>query len=118
MEYGDFEAESGFQAMNRLLDRDTCPTAVFAFNDLMSFGALQAITERGLDVPRDISLLGCDDIIARFLRPELTTVHQPAIELGEMAARVLLDLAAGARVVRSQLEARLIMRKSCGPPSS
>lgn len=118
MEYGDFEAESGFQAMNRLLDRDNCPTAVFAFNDLMSFGALQAITERGLEVPRDISLLGCDDIIARFLRPELTTVHQPAIELGEMAARVLLDLAAGARVVRSQLEARLIMRKSCGPPSS
>ncbi len=116
IEYGDYEADSGFQAMNRLLDRDPWPTAVFAFNDLMGFGALQAITERGLEVPRHVSLLGYDDIIARFLRPELTTVHQPAIELGEMAARVLLDLAAGARVVRSQLEAGLIRRDSCGPP--
>jgi DNA-binding LacI/PurR family transcriptional regulator len=118
IECGDFEAESGFQAMNRLLDRDPRPSAVFAFNDLMGFGALQAISERGLEVPRDISLVGCDDTIARFLRPELTTVHQPAIELGEMAARVLVDLAAGARVVRSQLEARLITGESCGPPSS
>jgi len=118
MERGDFETESGFQAMVRLLDHDHPPTAVFAFNDLMAFGALQAITENGLEVPRDVSLIGCDDIVARFLRPELTTVHQPAIELGEMAARVLDDLAAGARVVRSQLEARLILRESCAQPSS
>lgn len=118
MERGDFETESGFQAMVRLLRRDRPPTAVFAFNDLMAFGALQAITENGLEVPRDVSLIGCDDIIARFLRPELTTVHQPAIELGEMAARVLADLAAGARVVRSQLEARLVLRESCAAPSS
>jgi LacI family purine nucleotide synthesis repressor len=116
VECGDYEAESGFEAMNRLLDRDACPTAVFVFNDLMAFGAAQAVNERGLGVPRDISLVGCDDVLARFLRPELTTVHQPAIELGEMAARVLVDIAAGARVVRSQLEARLITRRSCGPP--
>lgn len=118
IEGGDFEAESGFQAMVRLLDRDRPPTAVLAFNDLMAFGALQAVSESGLEVPRDVSLVGCDDIIARFLRPELTTVHQPAIELGEMAARVLADLAAGARVVQSQLEARLVVRESCAPPSS
>jgi DNA-binding LacI/PurR family transcriptional regulator len=116
VECGDYEAESGFQAMSRLLERDSLPTAVFCFNDLMGFGALQAIRERGLDVPHDVSLVGCDDVIARFLRPELTTVHQPAIELGEMAARVLADLAAGARVVQSQLEARLMKRRSCGPP--
>jgi LacI family transcriptional regulator len=116
VECGDYEAESGFQAMSRLLERGSLPTAVFCFNDLMGFGALQAIRERGLDVPGNISLVGCDDVIARFLRPELTTVHQPAIELGEMAARVLADLAAGARVVRSQLEARLMERRSCGPP--
>jgi len=77
---------------------------------------MQAITESGLKVPRDGSLMVCDDIIARFLRPELTTVHQPAIELGEMAARLQVDLAAGARVVRSQLEAGLILRESCAPP--
>ena len=116
IECGDYEAESGFHAMSNLLDREPRPTAVFAFNDLMAFGASHAISERGLEVPGDVSLVGCDDVIARFLRPELTTVHQPAIELGEMAARVLADLAAGARVVRSQLEARLIVRKSCGPP--
>jgi LacI family purine nucleotide synthesis repressor len=116
VELGNYEAESGFKAMNRLLDRDSHPTAVFAFNDLMAFGAAQAMSERGLAAPGDLSLVGCDDMLARFLRPELTTVHQPAIELGEMAARVLADMAAGARVVRSQLEARLITRRSCGPP--
>jgi LacI family purine nucleotide synthesis repressor len=116
VECGDYEAESGFEAMNRLLDRAAYPTAVFVFNDLMAFGAAQAMNERGLGVPGDISLVGCDDVLARFLRPELTTVHQPAIELGEMGARVLIDIAAGARVVRSQLEARLITRRSCGPP--
>jgi LacI family transcriptional regulator len=116
IECGNYEAESGFQAMSSLLERDPSPTAVFSFNDLMGFGALQAAREQGLDVPLDISLVGCDDVIARFLRPGLTTVHQPAIELGEMAARVLADLAAGARVVRTQLEARLITRRSCGPP--
>ncbi len=117
IEWGNYETESGFRAMTSLLGRQEPPTAVFAFNDLMAFGAMQAIKESGLEVPRDVSLVGCDDIIARFLRPELTTVHQPAIELGEMAARVLVDLAAGARVVRSQLEARLIIRESCAPPS-
>jgi LacI family purine nucleotide synthesis repressor len=116
VECGDYEAESGFEAMNRLLDRDTCPTGVFAFNDLMAFGASQAIGERGLKVPGDVSMVGYDDVVARFLRPELTTVHQPAVELGEMAARVVADMAAGARVVRTQLEARLIVRDSCSPP--
>ena len=116
IERGDYEVESGFQAMRSLLDREPRPTAVFAFNDLMAFGASHAIREWGLEVPGDVSLVGYDDVIARFLRPELTTVHQPAIELGEMAARLLADLAAGARVVRSQLEARLIVRESCGPP--
>ena len=118
IECGDYEAASGFQAMNRFLDRDPRPTAVFAFNDLMAFGASQAIAERGLEIPRDLSLVGCDDVVARFLRPELTTVHQPAVELGEMAARVLADMAAGARMVRSQLEARLTIRRSCGPPAA
>jgi DNA-binding LacI/PurR family transcriptional regulator len=116
LESGDYEAESGFRAMCRLLDHEPRPTAVFAFNDLMAFGASQAVAERGLKIPGDVSLVGCDDVIARFLRPELTTVHQPAVELGEMAARVVADMAAGARVVRSQLEARLIERDSCCPP--
>jgi DNA-binding LacI/PurR family transcriptional regulator len=114
---GDYEAESGFRAMARMLDNDPCPTAVFAFNDLMAFGASQAIGERGLRVPNDVSLMGYDDVIARFLRPGLTTVHQPAVELGEMAARVLADMAAGARVVRSQLEATLMVRDSCARPT-
>jgi DNA-binding LacI/PurR family transcriptional regulator len=116
VECGDYEAESGFEAMSHFLDGGNHPTAVFAFNDLMAFGAMQAIGERGLKVPGDVSIVGCDDVVARLLRPELTTVHQPAVELGEMAARVLVDIAAGARVVRTQLEARLIARDSCCPP--
>ena len=67
-------------------------TALFAFNDVTAIGAIQALTDASLDVPRDVSVVGFDDIPgAMYHRPGLTTVRQPLRVMGEMAAKTLLS---------------------------
>ncbi len=66
-------------------------SALFALNDLMAAGAIQALSKVGLRVPMDVSVIGYDDIpLARQLTPALTTVAQPAYEIGQTAAGQLL----------------------------
>ncbi len=88
----DFTEASGYRAMRELLDLKERPTAVFAGNDMIAYGAMQAIQDAGLSIPRDISLAGFDDdYLSRYLNPPLTTVTQPAAGLGEAAARLILQ---------------------------
>lgn len=87
----DFTEASGYRAMGELLDLTDRPTAVFAGNDVVAYGAMQAIQDAGLEIPRDISLAGFDDdYLSRYINPPLTTVTQPAAGLGEAAARLVL----------------------------
>jgi LacI family repressor for deo operon, udp, cdd, tsx, nupC, and nupG len=87
---GDFSAQGGLSAARRLLKARVLPTAVFAGSDEMAFGAAQAVREAGLRVPEDISLIGIDDHeLSEFF--DLTTVAQPAHEMGRLGARRLLD---------------------------
>ena len=121
IEEGDFRPSGGRAAMARLLARAAPPTAVFVANDLMTLGAYEAIRARGLRVPRDVAVVGFDDAPwAEWLHPPLTTVAQPAYELGATAARLLLErLREPLRPTRSVvLETRLVVRASCGarPP--
>ncbi|MEW6523822.1 MAG: LacI family DNA-binding transcriptional regulator [Bacillota bacterium] len=113
---GDFRFESGYDQMQELLRGPGC-TAVFAANDMMAAGAIQAITDAGLDVPADIAVVGFDDILlASLIRPALTTVAQPAYEMGASAFRLLLERLAGPELpprVRV-LHPRLVVRESCG----
>lgn len=89
---GDFESESGYQAMKTILAQPTLPTAVFCGGDAMAMGAMCAIDEHGLKVPDNISIIGYDNLRnARYFTPALTTVHQPKTELGERALEMLLD---------------------------
>lgn len=89
---GDWTRASGCAAMHKLLRRGLTPTAVFAANDLMAIGAMDALVAAGLHIPGDVSLVGFDDIeAAALIRPPLTTVHNPAYEAGEAAGRLLLD---------------------------
>ncbi len=93
---GDFYPESGYAAMTELLDLREPPTAVFAAADLMAAGAFQAINERGLSAPRDVAVVGFDDIqIAPLLQPSLTTIRQDKERLGgatgEALARLIED---------------------------
>lgn len=113
---GKFFYESGFDATNRLLDLPQPPTAVFAANDDMAAGAICAICERGLSVPKDISVCGFDDMpIARHIYPSLTTVRQPSREMGRLAGLELLkairDPSAGETL---ELPYALQIRKSTG----
>ena len=113
---GDWASASGYTAMLRLLDRATFD-AVFVQNDRMAMGALQALRERGRRVPDDIAVVGFDDIpSAPYFDPPLTTVHQPTYELGQVAARTLIDLTHGG-VPPSEpirLATHLVIRQSCG----
>jgi LacI family transcriptional regulator len=93
---GDFYVESGHRAAQQLLALPEPPTAIVAASDLMAVGALRAATEAGLVVPRDLSVIGFDDImLAAHLQPGLTTLRQDKAGLGTAAARALLALVDG-----------------------
>ncbi|NBC97746.1 ribose operon transcriptional repressor RbsR [Atlantibacter hermannii] len=112
---GDFEFSSGFSAMNALLALPQRPEAVFTGNDAMAVGAYQALYQAGLSIPKDMALVGYDDIeLARYMTPPLTTVHQPKDELGELAIDVLIHRMAqpGLAQQRLQLTPELIARGS------
>ncbi len=88
---GNFFQPGGFTATNQLLSLAKPPTAIFASNDLTAFGALEAIKEYGLRVPRDISVIGFDDIpMASQVFPPLTTIRQPLAEMGRAAVRMMI----------------------------
>ena len=112
-----FKQAAGYSAMQQLLDLAIPPTAVFAGSNLLTLGALQAIHERAIDIPRQIAIVGFDDMPwAVSLHPPLTTVAQPAFEVGKTAAELMLLRVHGPGLPRRQvaLETRLIVRSSCG----
>ncbi|EGV04899.1 HTH-type transcriptional repressor PurR [Haemophilus pittmaniae HK 85] len=89
---GFFEPEDGYECMNKILKQAELPTAVFCCNDVMALGAISAITEKGLRVPEDISIIGYDNIhSSRFYAPPLTTIHQSKSRLGAQAVNLLLE---------------------------
>ena len=91
--YGNYSPESGFEAMNSLLQEPVLPTAVFVASDVVAFGVMAAIHKHRLKIPDDIAVIGFDDVpLSRFLYPPLTTIHLPAAELGRKAGELLFDL--------------------------
>ncbi len=115
MDQGDFSEDRGYQAMQRLLQNKIRLTAVFTANDLMAKGAITALRDSGLQVPKDVSVVGFDDInIASQMNPPLTTVKQPIFRLGEEAALFLIDYEEGQRNDFGKiLPTELIVRESC-----
>jgi LacI family transcriptional regulator len=92
-----FSPMMGYPIMQELLTRTRDFSAVFAYNDLSAIGAIRALRESGLQVPRDVSVVGFDDInSAAFQNPSLTTIRQPLQEMGSLAARTLLQRLEGA----------------------
>jgi LacI family transcriptional regulator len=116
MHADDFMEDGGYSAMRQLLELSPRPDAVFAVNDLLAIGALMATREAGLKVPRDVAIMGFDDIpLAKLISPALTTVEQPKKLLGIRAAELLLDRLNGsaAAVGRSEeLPFKLVVRES------
>ena len=115
MAEGDFTEISGYQAMNALLPAR--PDAIFAASDIMAAGAIRAILEAGLSVPRDIAIVGFDDVpIARQSKVQLTTIKQPITRFGIKAVELLIDLIEnGTQPARRMiLDTELVIRDSCG----
>lgn len=91
LQEGNYSFESGYTGMKNLFKLEEVPTAVFAANDLMAIGAYQAVFERGLNIPDDISIIGLDDIeMSSIVRPGLTTMRFPKHKLGQKAAEILI----------------------------
>ncbi len=115
---GSFTEEGGYEAARSLLETPGF-TAVFAANDLSAIGVINAIVESGRRVPDDVSIVGFDDLrLSKFTSPPLTTIHQPAFEIAELATQLLLELASGRKVrqLRHLLEPALVVRSSTAPP--
>ncbi len=115
---GDFEQPTGFQQARTLLSLPEPPTAIIASNDVMAFGVMDAAKAAGLEVGRDISIVGFDDIfMASQVYPTLTTVRQPMAAMGEAALDMLVTLLQGRTVLnpRRELPTELIIRQSTGP---
>ena len=114
-----YSVTDGRRLMSAFLDEGVGVTAVFAACDILACGALQAIHERGLRVPHDISVVGFDDTFAAFLTPSLTTLQQPMLEIGQTAARLAirsLEGKSGNPQEVEQLSTRLVIRESTGVP--
>lgn len=116
---GDFEIAGGVKAGEYLFDLRNPPTAVFAFNDNLAIGVIQAARSRGLRVPEDVSVVGFDDLeFATIVTPSLTTVRQPLAEMGRTAVSMLVRLLEGQRfeTLHVELGTRLVVRDSTAPP--
>jgi LacI family transcriptional regulator len=119
VEAGEYAREPGRLACNELLKRYRATTAVIASNDLLALGCYDAIAAAGLQCPRDISIVGHNDIpLLDMVNPPLTTLRIQHREMGRQAARLLLERISSpdARPVRITLSPELVVRKSTGAP--
>jgi LacI family transcriptional regulator len=114
-----FQQLDGYKSATELLTSPEPPTAIFASNDMMAFGVMDAVRESGQRIPEDISVIGFDDIPqAGIIHPALTTVRQPLHNMGSVAAQMLLDLLKHPDFPpkRIELPTGLVVRDSCQPP--
>lgn len=97
VEEAAYSVESGYHAMLNILERaEEAPTAVFAGNDHMAIGAIKALKEKGFKLPKDVAVVGYDDIdFAKYITPSLTTIRVNQYTMGKLAATMVIDLIEG-----------------------
>jgi LacI family transcriptional regulator len=116
---GDMRVEGGRKAMDALLSRRPRPTAIVASNDLMAVGALQAAHASRIHVPRDLSIIGFDDIpISSMMHPPLSTIRHPRREVAGRAFDYLWRTIRGEKIAdEAPLQPHLVIRNSTAPPA-
>jgi LacI family transcriptional regulator len=116
---GDFVQKDGYTGATALLELPNPPTAIFASNDVMAMGAMDAVRNRGLRIPDDISILGFDNIPqSAMVFPPLTTVQQPLEQMGRVATQMLLGILKDPEKEHGRIElpTELILRESTSAP--
>ncbi len=115
---GDGRLIGGIKAADRLLTAPQPPTAILCYNDMTALGVINGLKQKGYEVPRDVSVVGFDDLeISAQYYPSLTSVRQPIFDLGQKAANMLFGLLQGRQdLVQERLEPELIVRASTAPP--
>jgi LacI family transcriptional regulator len=118
--FGEFNEASGYSMTREVLEAEPRPTAIFATNNFIAFGALKALREAGLGIPEDMSIVVFDDLPPGWvIDPFLTVVSQPAYEIGTQAATLLFERLAGEAPEGARsvvLPNELIVRRSTAPP--
>lgn len=114
---GNYNLDTGTAAAERLLSRPELPTAVFCANDEMAIGLIHRLRRAGVECPRDISVIGFDDIaVAEYFAPPLTTMRQPREDIGRVSTSTLIDIIEGIlprnEPVHVTLRAELVVRES------
>lgn len=120
MASGNFSLGSGLEAAQYFAQLETKPTAIFCMNDEMAIGLIQGLKAKGLRVPEDVSVTGFDDIeFSKYCDPALTTMSQPAEDIGRTAMNVLYKLLEGETTsqMRHVLPTKLVVRESTAPPA-
>jgi LacI family transcriptional regulator len=112
---GQFSELGAYRAVVRALESEEDFTAFACASDEMALGAMQALEDRGVRIPEDVSVTGFDDLPLEPVRSRLTTVHQPLRLLGHTAATILLELLEGKPARGQLLPVRLVVRSSSGP---
>lgn len=111
----DFHFESGAEAVETLLEAGIKPDGIFAASDLIAMGAVRTLTQRGIKIPDDVSIVGYDDIrMASYTSPALTTVRQDVSRAGRRLISKLMRIREGDQVRSELLPTDLIVRESCG----
>ena len=89
--YSRLSFDEGWQSMKKLMKGNVAPKAVFCSNDNSAIGAIQYLKSIGLNIPRDVAIIGFnDDPMAKIIDPSLTTISQPSVEMGRIAARQVI----------------------------
>ncbi|WP_432455628.1 MULTISPECIES: LacI family DNA-binding transcriptional regulator [unclassified Agarivorans] len=117
---GSYDEDGGLAPARKLIQRDVNFTAVFCGNDNIALGVYDVLAEQRKQVGKDVSVVGYDDVLlSRYLRPKLTTVHFPVVEMGKAAARLVLKKISGKGDMEAiELTPELVVRESTAQPLS
>jgi len=113
--FGEYTYESGIKMTEELLNRRVKFDAILCGNDLIAFGVIEVLKRKGINVPKDVSIVGYDDIsFSSYHNPKLTTVHQPTYEMGQISTRIILDMISDVdkRVKHIRIEPSLVIRET------
>jgi LacI family transcriptional regulator len=119
--FGEYTEASGYEMTGRILAAAERPTAIFAGNNFIAFGAIQRLRESGMEIPDDMSIVVFDDLPQGWIIPFLTVISQPAYEIGKQAAELMLERLASEESIEPRtivLPSTLIVRRSSAPPRS